>query len=175
VLSRTLFARTAVDHSPVIVGQSISDARSDYRTPENQANPSPGDFYIQRPSSSLPIPRWLETLLKYAATGRFGGAFYFDIISYFTLKWDKWNCALLSDVGHISPPRAHLRATRSVPILGLTREYDSREIKIFSHRSLSREEALNPKSVRDHEDVRSGSRSLRLFFLIGRPASSISH
>jgi len=54
----------------------------------------------------------------------------------------------------LSPPRTHSPTTRSVPILGLTREYDSREIKIFPHRSLSREEALNPKSVRNHEDVR---------------------
>lgn len=34
--------------------------------------------------------------------GRFGRTFYFDIISYFTLKWDKWNCSLPSAFFHRS-------------------------------------------------------------------------
>jgi len=57
--TRTPFARTVgitllslSDKDPA----SISDPRSDYRSPENQANPSPRDFYIRHPSSSRSVP-----------------------------------------------------------------------------------------------------------------------
>lgn len=50
------------------------------------------------------------------------GTFYFDIISYFTLKWDKWNCSLPSGVvlifhrGFSSlQPLANHAGTRSNP------------------------------------------------------------
>lgn len=50
-----------------------------------------GDFHIN-PS---PMQQDLPISMTLAAREKLGGweTFYFDIISYFTLKWDKWNCA----------------------------------------------------------------------------------
>lgn len=137
--------------------ERICDSRSDYHS-RVTGQPLPGweggkdkfpypapIFGLEYLFSPALIP-WLQTLLKYhRATGRYSGTFYFDIISYFTLKWDKWNCSLSIRRRPHFPPlllfllfllvvlrllRTCRDAFQSVPVPE-NREYDSREIKMF--------------------------------------------
>lgn len=83
--------------------------------------------------SDLFLAPWLSTIVNYRERPVWG-TFYFDIISYFASKWDKWNyrghlTAVWSALA-LSRPNAGstFARTRSDP----TRECDSREIKMFA-------------------------------------------
>lgn len=67
---------------------------------ENWANDYWGFPYPIFRVEYLPVPALTATsdAPEVPRPGRFGRTFYFDIISYFTLKWDKWNCSLPSGV-----------------------------------------------------------------------------
>lgn len=82
------------------------------------------------------------------------GTFYFDIISYFTLKWDKWNCSLPSGVVRIfhrcfsssrplAKPRHGTRSNPAPPVVNMILD----KIKMFvsSIPLPTREKVLNPK------------------------------
>lgn len=113
-----------------------------------------GDFHIPCPSSV-----WSIFPGSYRATSDApeepGGSrtFYFDIISYFTLKWDKWNCSLLSGVVRIFRrgfsslhPLANRAGTRSNPPASVVNMILAK-IKMFGS-SIPlpiREKVLNPK------------------------------
>jgi len=122
--------------------KSTRFSRSDYHSREPGQNPWLGFLY------PTPIfgPEYLPTATaeylltatsdtpEVLTTGR--RTFYFDIISYFTLKWDKWNCSLPIRRRPHFPARLLFLAPTCQPCqdsfqsAGLNREYDSREIKM---------------------------------------------